>query len=389
MQFVSLRLLIVYAGLIYTLCMTTIPADTTGILTEICPPVGIQQRAAVYEPGGIILTTFDRTSIWVYNIDLNSRYPLPDTAPCSTNCHLSQDSRWITFFDADTRTFGKMRLDGTERTLLAENATEVEWWAEDVLLVWTPTHEAYLRQEQDTEREYLNVERIVSFQPGGYWGLRIEQDSDAFFRTLVNTEILGLAEVTGQLVVLGPDSRYFNAAAWSPDGSWLAYSAADVYDPNANIAGAEIFAIQPGDAEPVKWTDLNKTYGAVRINGHSPGDLSWSPDGTHIAFWVIELTGSSPESNTGHAVIHVLDIITGNINAYCGYATTEHTPNPPRLVWSPEGTHLVFGGNIPGDDQGYLLLALNTADGVFTQLSEGVYPALGNADAIAWGLPPR
>ena len=31
-------------------------------------------------------------------------------------------------------------------------------------------------------------------------------------------------------------------------------------------------------------------------------------------------------------------------------------------VWSPDGTHLAFGGNIPGDDLGYLLLALDTAE---------------------------
>jgi hypothetical protein len=73
---------------------------------------------------------------------------------------------------------------------------------------------------------------------------------------------------------------------------------------------------------------------------------------------------------------------------YCGYSTTEHTPNPPRLIWSPDSTHLAFGGNVPADDKGYLLLALDTTTGIFTELSNGLFPALGTADPVAWGLRP-
>jgi hypothetical protein len=82
-------------------------------------------------------------------------------------------------------------------------------------------------------------------------------------------------------------------------------------------------------------------------------------------------------------------VATGDIQVYCGYSTDEHTPNPPRLVWSPDGTQLAFGGNVPGDNQGYLLLTLDTTSGVFTQLSNGIYPAFGVPDVVAWGLPPQ
>ena len=99
--------------------------------------------------------------------------------------------------------------------------------------------------------------------------------------------------------------------------------------------------------------------------------------------------GADPEANTGNAVIHILDVATGATTVYCGYATTEHTPNPPRLVWSPDSTHIAFGGNVTGDERGYLLLALDTETGVITELSEGIYPALGTPDVVAWGLPPR
>lgn len=358
-------------------------------LIEICPGASLQQRPPDFQPGGIILTAFDKTSIWVYNIDRNSRYPLPDTHPCGTNCRLSRDAHWITYMDADAYTYSRMRLDGTERSVLVNYAADVEWWSEDTLLVWTPDHRAYLQKLASGEREELDVRGVIAVQPGGHWGVMLEQGEDHFARSLINLELRDLPGIAVPQVPLGDVVPYFSAASWSPNGEWLAYVAPDVYDPQANSAGGEIFGIQPGDTTPTKWTDLSSTYGAVRINGRTANELSWSPDSRYIAFWVIELLGPNPEANTGSAAIHILDTVTRELRSYCGFTTTEHTPNPPRLVWSPDGTHLAFGGNIPADDKGYLLLALNIETGIFTELSNGIYPALGTAEAIAWGLPPQ
>lgn len=359
------------------------------ILVPICPPEGIQPKPANFQPGGIILAAFDRTSMWVYNIDSNRRYPLPETKPCGTNCRLSPDARWITYVDSLTDSYNKMRLDGTQRTPLIPYAADVEWWSLDTLLVWTPGKDAYLQLDGGTEREYLDVESVVSVQPGGRWGMLIEQQGDDFKRAVINLETRDLQGIAGGYIDLGIDKPYFDAASWSYDGQWLAYVNQGVYDANTNTLGSEIYGVHPADTtEPIQWTDLNSAYGAVRINGRANGELSWSPDNTHIAFWVIELLGPDPEANTGSAFIHVLDINTGEVRSYCGFSTTEHTPNPPRLIWSPDGTHLAFGGNIPGDDKGYLLLALNIETGIFTELSDGIYPALGGADPIAWGFGP-
>lgn len=355
---------------------------------QVCPKVGIQERSTDFKPGGIILTAFDKSSIWVYDIDSSRRYPLPDTHPCGTNCRLSPDGRWITYVNADNFTYAKMHLDGTDRTLLVDYAADVEWWSDDRLLVWTPGHVAYLQTVGSEEREYIDVRGVVSVQPGGRWGLTLEQDGDEFVRSLSNLSLRNLPGIAEERLVLGQDVPYFDAESWSPDGKWLAYVAQGAYDSRANIAGAEIFGVRPGDTQPVQWTDLESVYGAVRINGHAVSELSWSPDSSRIAFWVIELLGSDPENNTGSAMIHILDTTSGEIRAYCGFSTIEHTPNPPRLIWSPDGTNLAFGGNIPGDDKGYLLLALDTASGAFTELSDGIFPALGTSDAIAWGLPP-
>lgn len=369
------------------------PAQADVAPTEICPARGIQTAGAGFQPGGIILTSFDRTALWVLDLDSGRRYPLPETSPCGRNCRLSPDARWITYFNHLTNAFNKMRLDGTQRSMVSEYAADVEWWADGVYLIWTPGHQAYLMPDGGAsgaaERDYLNVESVISVQPGGHWGVALEPNGEGFERMLVNLELRGM-EANGigdGRVNLGADLAYFNAHGWSPDGRWLAF-VAPTLDETGAVIGSELYGISPGDETPVQWTHLTEQMGAARINGLAVGELSWSPDSTRVAYWVMEMTGADPAVDAGAAVIHLFDITTQEETIFCGYSTVEHTPNPPRLIWSPDGTHLAFAGNVPADDKGYLVLVLDVATGQFISLSEGVYPALGAPDLVAWGLPP-
>lgn len=370
---------------LFVLCLFSIlplPAtaqESTGV-TNICPSTGVTEVASGFQPGGIILTAFDKTAIWVFNVDNGRRYPLPDTAPCGRNCHLSPDAAWLTYFNDPTNTFNIMRLDGTQRALVAENAAEVEWWNATTYLVWTPAKRAYLQAIGSDEREYLDVDGVSSIQPGGHYGVAVEPKDDGFESLLINLETRGTE--ASNPVLLGTDQAYFNARAWSSDGAWLAFVAPVTAGERTS---GELFGIRSGDAAPTRWTHLSEIYGAARINGVSVGELSWSPDDTRIAFWVTEITGADPTANVGNATIHIFNVATGEVSAYCAFTTPEQTPNPPRLVWSPDGTHLAFGGALPDDERGYQLLALDTASGALTSLSIGVVPALGSPDVIAWG----
>jgi len=354
-------------------------------ITKVCPSTGIQARATDFKPGGIILTSFDKSAIWVYNIDNGRRYPLPDTAPCTSNCHLSPDSTWLTFFNDPTNTFNIMHLDGTQRALVVENAAEVEWWNPTTYLVWTPAKQAYLVPTAGGDKEYLNVDGVISVQPGGRFGLEVKPKDDFFERWLINLQLRGIDGVSDQAVDLGADKAYFDAQSWSPDGKWLGYVAPVPIAAGSKQVSGEIFGIKPGDTQPTQWTQLTSIYGAERINGVAVGELSWSPDSSKIAFWVTPITGANFTANLGSSVIHILDVNTGALTSYCGFATNDQTPNPSRLVWSPDGTTLAFAGALPNDKNGYYLLAMDVASGAITSLTQGVFPVFGVPDVVAWG----
>lgn len=362
------------------LCLTwgAASADSTPIM-RLCPPTGINTISRGYEPGGIILTHFDRSAMWVYNVETGARYPLPETVPCGRNCRLSPDGRWLAYFNDNINAYSRMRIDGTGRALLTENAADVIWWTNDTLFIWTPGHGAYLLLP-DGSRRSLAVEGVIAVQPNGFWAVRSSFAGGAFTREIVNLESGAVA------LSLGEDRSYYNALAWSPDGSALAYVApVDAL----GRTGSEIFVYAPGQAAPRQVTELAANYGAVRINGVAVGELSWSPDSTRIAFWVTELLSADAESNLGLGVIHMLDIPSGRVTAFCGYGSNDHTPNPSRLVWSPDGQYLAFGGLITDEpENGYQLLALDTQTGVFSSLSTSVAAPFGSPDVIAWGLPP-
>jgi len=363
--------------------LSVVVTSAQTVVQDICPSIPIARATADFEPSGIVVTSFDNASLWVYDIVRATRYPLPDTVPCTSNCRLSPDGTWLTYYNAGDNTISMMRLNGTGRRILASRAIDVNWWSWDKLLVWTTIKDAYIQVIDDpTIRENLDVESVLMVQPSGYWALRYWQVDDEFQYQLVNLQN------TDQFVPLTLNRQFQNDAAWSPDGRWLVYTGDGPFDASVGTQGAEIFAVSPETLATEQWTYLSANYGAVRINGHNISGMSWSPDSKKLAFWVMELFGADISSNAGQARIHVLDVETKEIRSYCGYGTEEHTPNPPKLVWSPDSTHLAFAGNIPGDDKGYLLLAMDIETGNMTEFSDGVYPNYGSPDVIAWGRRP-
>lgn len=368
--------------LLALLCLNTVitaQEATPEPAAPICPALPLASGPSPDTPGGLILTAFDGSALWVYDTARGGRYPLSDTRPCAGACRLSPDGLELLYLYDGTNAYNRMRLDGAVRDMVVAYASQVEWWGPDTFLVYTPGHTVYLLNSTTDEREDLPSTGVVSVQPSGRFALVITESGGQIVRALRDLTAPPNSPL-GDLP-LAPDRLYYDASAWSPDGAWLAFVAP------VGASSSELFGIQPGMLAPEQWTNLTSGSGPVRINGQAVGELSWSPDGARLAFWVTPLNGDAADAPTAPAVIHILDRESGTVTPMCGYATAQHTPNPPRLVWSPDGSYLAFADDVPGAAKG-TLITLNTATGEYRALTSGVAAVAGPPNLIAWGLKP-
>ena len=352
---------------------------TEAPVSTICPAApSLTPGLSTDLPGGLIVTAFDGSAIWVYDVARNSRYPLGDTLPCAGACRLSPDGTELLYLYHTTSAYNRMRLDGAVRSMVTEYAGQVEWWSADQFLVFTPGHTIFLLNPASGDREDLPGPGVVSIQPGGRWAMTIAESGSQPVRALRDLAVNEVTALTN--LPLAPDRMYQNAAAWSPDGEWLAFVAP------VGARSSELFGVQPGMFAPERWTNLSAEAGPIRINGQATGELSWSPDGSKIAFWVIPLGDDPLDAPTQPAVIHLLDVESGEVTPLCGYQTLNHTPNPPRLVWSPDSSALAFADDTGGTKG--VLIAVNAESGEFHALTSGVAAVNGPANLIAWGIKP-
>ncbi|MBL8146171.1 MAG: PD40 domain-containing protein [Anaerolineae bacterium] len=380
MRAVRLAAAVTSTGLLLLLLQGASAQEATEVpVSTICPaPPPLTPGLAPDLPGGLIVTAFDGSAIWVYDVARNSRYPLGDTMPCAGACRLSPDGTELLYLYHTTNAYNRMRLDGAVRSMVTEYAGQVEWWSADQFLVFTPGHTIFLLNPAGDDREDLSGPGVVSIQPGGRWAMTIAESGGQPVRALRD---LSAAEVTPlRNLPLAPDRMYQNAAAWSPAGDWLAFVAP------VGASSSELFGVQPGMFAPERWTNLTAEAGPIRINGQATGELSWSPDGSKIAFWVIPLGEDTLAAPAQLAVIHVLDVESGRVSPLCGYQTLNHTPNPPRLVWSPDSSALAFADDTGGTKG--VLIAVNAERGEFHALTSGVAAVNGPANLIAWGVKP-
>ena len=360
------------------------PLPELGTFVQACGSGG-RKPAIDFPGGGVIVTTLSRDAIWVIDLDRPARYPLEQTLPCGPNCRPSPDHRDLLYVEPSLATFWLMAVDGTNRRpAFPYYVSELDWWDATHWLVWPTAGRPAIYPVDGGDPQRFADYHVYSLQPGGYWGLRLEPaDSEYPLLQLVNVE----TGATQDLLLAQP---YTNGAYWSPDGSRLAYLGLGERDRSLNQRGAELYLITPGDpAGGVRLTDLTGAYGAVRIAGlQEARAVSWSPDGTRLAFWVMEIVGPDEAADVGQAVVHVLDVASGQITVYCGFGVTldPDAPSVPALIWSPDGRYLAFGVEIPGDDRAALLLGLDTESGDNYELSEGIYAAYGTYDPVMWGI---
>lgn len=162
---------------------------------------------------------------------------------------------------------------------------------------------------------------------------------------------------TGNTTRLGADGNGASGPRWSPDGKWIAFS--------GRIGDSSGIAVARADGSDARL--LATTHGTNAVLPRAGNRLSWSPDGTRIAF---TSTAPGPEANangdpmviTRYAYkptasegltrfndnrrthIYMVDVATGQVTQLTNDDRDEHS-----IDWSPSGDEIVYASNPEAD----------------------------------------
>src|SRR5262245_39928319 len=194
----------------------------------------------------------------------------------------SPDGAWlaVSSLAGETPSVYTLKPDGTERTLVLENAYSPSWSPDGKQLV-------VVREDGESDGNAL----AVVDANGGH------------ARTLEVTAAKGSVWVSG--------------AEWSPDGKLIAF--VTVHDDRVTIG----FVSPDGKAASMPEVDADSPETG----------LSWSSDSTSIAFDRFVAT----KDGGGHYAVVVLDFSTGHESVYAG---EQHGAQSP--TWSPAGDQLAY-----------------------------------------------
>ena len=143
-----------------------------------------------------------------------------------------------------------------------------------------------------------------------------------------SSEIYVMTPTGSNLVRLTNNTVQDRLAAWSPDGTKIAFLYADT--------DAGVYEVYTMNADGTNLANLTS-------NTEWDGDPAWSPDGTKIAF---------TSHRDGNYEIYVMDADGSN-----PVRLTNHSAHDFMPAWAPDGTKIAFEGNRDGNSEIYVINA--------------------------------
>jgi hypothetical protein len=168
-------------------------------------------------------------------------------------------------------------------------------------------------------------------------------------------------------------SYYLHPPRWSPDGAQFVVAA----DPDQQFnTGFELFSVSREGQQIAPLTNLTVYYPYVDMWGYS-----WSPDGSHLAFWL--RTDPHALSGDNYAVerLAVLDLATQEVTDYCipldAYGGELGTipffsSGLTAPLWSPNGQQLIVESRYAPDASRVILVDISR--GFAAQIAENMKP---------------
>jgi Tol biopolymer transport system component len=173
--------------------------------------------------------------------------------------------------------------------------------AYDSGLVWSPDGQSYVTTTEWLEGETREVQRVMD-----------DGSVEVVVEELTADRELMLGELEGQVRFLTDNAASDQYAAWSPDGTRIAFSS------DRSNFDSEIYTM---DADGGNVTRLTTSAG-------EDWQPSWSPDGKQIVFASVR---------TGDWEIYTMDADGGNVTRLTDRPGLDWTPE-----WSPDGTQIVY-----------------------------------------------
>jgi dipeptidyl aminopeptidase/acylaminoacyl peptidase len=179
---------------------------------------------------------------------------------------------------------------------------------------------------------------------------------------------------SGAATRLGRDGNGASSPRWSPDGKWIAFF--------GKVGDSSGVAVARADGSESRL--LATTHGTNSVNPGAGAALSWSPDGTRLAFvsstpgpeasangdpMVITRYAYKPTASEGltrfndnrRLHIFVVDVATGRVRQLTTGNRNEHS-----IDWSPSGREIAYASNPapdPDRDFNYDIFAVNVESG--------------------------
>ncbi|MBN1316077.1 MAG: S9 family peptidase, partial [Anaerolineales bacterium] len=225
-----------------------------------------------------------RSHLWIVEVETARMRQLTFGAVHDSAASWSPDGRQIVFlrsFEGDTQLW-IMPADSLEArplTRLEEGLVGGPIWSpagDRVTFTFRPTHPDWTRAAQK-----VRAVRGLSEPPRVHTRRRYRIDGIGFIDQFQH--ILVCDVVSGQTRLLINGEFDANFPIWSPDGKWMAFLANRCPSPDHEPYRANLWLAPVDGGEPV---EVKLFFGYKR-------NLSWSPDGKHIAFIGYETTEDS------------------------------------------------------------------------------------------------
>jgi len=173
------------------------------------------------------------------------------------------------------------------------------------------------------------------------------------------------------LATLG--AEFSHPPHWSPDGAQFVVAS----DGNQTInSGFELFSVSRDGQRITRLTNLTAYNPAADMWGYS-----WSPDGSHLAFWLS--TDPDAAGSDDHAAqrLAVLDLATQEVTNYClplesyrgGDDAVPFFLSGTSPIWSPNGQQLIVESHYAKNASRVILVDIAQAFAV--QIAENMMPA--------------